>query len=43
MAQFYSELNDNLSAFIAEQKMFFAATAPVEGRINLSPKGMGTL
>ena len=43
MAQFYSQLDDKLKTFIAEQKMFFTATAPVEGRINLSPKGMDTL
>ncbi|MEW5959554.1 MAG: pyridoxamine 5'-phosphate oxidase family protein [Chloroflexota bacterium] len=43
MAKFYSELNDNLRDFIAEQKMFFTATAPTAGRINLSPKGMDTL
>jgi hypothetical protein len=42
MAKFYSELNDKLRAFIAEQKLFFTATAPVEGRLNLSPKGMDT-
>ncbi len=43
MAQFCSQLDDKLKTFIAEQKMFFTATAPVEGRINLSPKGMDTL
>ncbi|MCB0155085.1 MAG: pyridoxamine 5'-phosphate oxidase family protein [Anaerolineae bacterium] len=42
MAQFYTTLDDKLSDFIAAQKMFFVATAPVEGRINLSPKGMDT-
>lgn len=42
MAKFYSELDDSLQAFIAEQQMFFTATAPQEGRINLSPKGMNT-
>lgn len=42
MAQFYTTLDDKLSDFIAAQKMFFVATAPVEGRINLSPKGMNT-
>ncbi|MCP4422447.1 MAG: pyridoxamine 5'-phosphate oxidase family protein [Chloroflexi bacterium] len=29
--------------FIAAQHIFFVATAPVNGRINLSPKGMDTL
>jgi hypothetical protein len=42
MAKFYSELNDSLRKFIEEQKIFFTATAPTEGRINLSPKGMDT-
>jgi hypothetical protein len=42
MAKFYTELNEMLQAFIAEQHMFFTATAPSEGRINLSPKGMDT-
>jgi hypothetical protein len=31
-----------MKQFIAEQKVFFVATAPHEGRINLSPKGMDT-
>lgn len=42
MAKFYSELNSELQQFIAEQKVFFTATAPTMGRINLSPKGMDT-
>lgn len=42
MAKFYSELNSELQQFIAEQKVFFTATAPTTGRINLSPKGMDT-
>jgi Pyridoxamine 5'-phosphate oxidase len=42
MAKFHSELNQDLRAFIAEQKLFFTATAAVSGRINLSPKGMDT-
>jgi DNA-binding transcriptional ArsR family regulator len=42
MAKFYARLDDGLRKFIGEQKMFFTATAPVEGRINLSPKGMDT-
>ena len=40
MAKFYDALDDKLETFIAEQKIFFTATAPEEGRINLSPKGM---
>ena len=42
MAKFYSRLDDTLRAFIGGQKVFFTATAPAEGRINLSPKGMDT-
>ena len=42
MAKFFSELNETLRAFIGEQKIFFTATAPAQGRINLSPKGMDT-
>lgn len=42
MAKFYKRLNEQLRSFIDEQKMFFTASAPVEGRINLSPKGMDT-
>lgn len=40
MAKFYSKLTTRLQKFIANQKIFFVATAPTEGRINLSPKGM---
>ena len=42
MADFYDRLDDKLRAFVAEQHMYFVATAPNEGRINLSPKGMDT-
>ncbi|NKQ34201.1 MAG: pyridoxamine 5'-phosphate oxidase family protein [Chloroflexi bacterium] len=42
MAKFYEELTPQLQDFIARQHMFFVATAPVDGRINLSPKGMDT-
>src|SRR5918999_5010523 len=42
MAKFYTRLDEGLRGFIGEQKMFFTATAPTEGRINLSPKGMDT-
>ncbi len=40
MAKFLEALDDRLSAFIRDQKMFFTATAPVDGRVNLSPKGL---
>lgn len=42
MAKFYLEIDDSLQSFIRQQKLFFTASAPVEGRINLSPKGMDT-
>lgn len=42
MAKFYDALDDKLIAFINEQHIYFTATAPEEGRINLSPKGMDT-
>jgi predicted pyridoxine 5'-phosphate oxidase superfamily flavin-nucleotide-binding protein len=40
MAKFYDTLTSELQEFIANQKLFFIATAPESGRINLSPKGM---
>ncbi|HLK58096.1 MAG TPA: pyridoxamine 5'-phosphate oxidase family protein [Chthonomonadaceae bacterium] len=40
MAKFYTEITPALQEFIAEQKMFFTASAASTGRINLSPKGM---
>lgn len=43
MAKFYKNLNTRLQEFIKNQKIFFVATAPLEGRINLSPKGMDSL
>jgi hypothetical protein len=42
MAKFYTELNDALREFIAGQKVFFHASAPNQGRINISPKGLDT-
>lgn len=42
MAKFFTELNDHLGQFIAAQHVFFSASAPTEGRINLSPKGLDT-
>jgi hypothetical protein len=42
MSQFYESITPELNDFIAEQKLFFVATAPRVGRINLSPKGMDT-
>ena len=42
MAKFLPALDERLSDFIAHQKMFFTATAPADGRVNLSPKGLDT-
>ncbi len=42
MAKFYPKLDDQLCEFIDRQLIFFTASAPTEGRINLSPKGMDT-
>ena len=42
MAKFYDALNDEVMAFIKQQKIFFTATSANEGLINLSPKGMDT-
>lgn len=44
MANFTSELSKEDIEFINNQKMFFVSTAPKEGKINISPKGLeGTL
>jgi hypothetical protein len=38
--EFFTSLTEDHIAFIAKQPVFFVATAAVEARINLSPKGM---
>lgn len=43
MAKFYDHLNDKLTEFIKEQKIFFTGTAAAEGRVNVSPKGTDSL
>ena len=40
MAKHHDAITPDLAAFIAAQPMFFVATAPADGRINLSPKGL---
>ncbi len=40
MAKFYDALNNGLRDFIRKQHIFFTGTAPNDGRINVSPKGM---
>jgi len=43
MGKRFDALQPDQIAFIAAQKVFFVATAPATGRINLSPKGMDAL
>ena len=42
MGKSYDQIPDKLAEFIARQKMFFIATAPLaqDGLVNLSPKGL---
>ena len=44
MGKAFSEISDELRAFIEAQPMFFVATAPLaeHGHVNLSPKGLDT-
>ncbi|HKN01848.1 MAG TPA: pyridoxamine 5'-phosphate oxidase family protein [Candidatus Binataceae bacterium] len=42
MSKWYDVITPEIKEFIAAQMMFFVATAPNAGRINLSPKGMDT-
>ena len=37
------KISERQIGFIREQKLFFVATAPPDGRVNCSPKGMDTL
>jgi pyridoxamine 5'-phosphate oxidase-like protein len=43
MGQRFSAISDRHRAFIEAQRIFFVASAAPEGRVNVSPKGMGTL
>ncbi|QBF31319.1 pyridoxamine 5'-phosphate oxidase family protein [Thalassococcus sp. S3] len=43
MAKQFDCIEDNHARFIAEQHIFFTATAAPTGRVNLSPKGMDAL
>jgi hypothetical protein len=45
MGKVYEQIDDRLTRWIAEQPMFFVATAPLaqDGHINLSPRGHDTL
>jgi len=42
MGKILTKLSTSLKDFIHNQQMFFVATAPADGRVNLSPKGMDT-
>lgn len=43
MAEFFPALDAKHEALLAAAPVYFVATAPKDGRINLSPKGMDTL
>lgn len=43
MAKQLNQLSPKLIAFIEKQKIYFVGTAGVEGRVNVSPKGMDSL
>jgi hypothetical protein len=43
MGRQFPRITDRQRAFIAEQKLFFVATAAPKGRVNVSPKGLPTL
>jgi hypothetical protein len=42
MAKFFPELSAKHQEFITAQKIYFVASAPTSGRVNLSPKGLDT-
>lgn len=42
MGDMWPRIPDNIRAFIERQKLFFVATAPRNGRVNVSPKGLNT-
>ena len=43
MGQRYQEISERHKSFIEEQKVFFVGTAAMDGRVNVSPKGMDSL
>ena len=43
MGKQFPEIDDAHKAFIEAQHMFFVGTAAVEGKVNISPKGMDSL
>ena len=44
MGKEFAEIDDGLRAFLAAQRLFFVATAPLsaDGHVNVSPKGLDT-
>src|ERR1700760_1366714 len=42
MGRQFAKIEPEHRAFIARQKIFFVASAPPKGRINVSPKGMSS-
>lgn len=40
MGRVFEQIDDELKDWISKQKIFFVATAPNEGHLNLSPRGM---
>jgi hypothetical protein len=42
MAKFLPALDERLTAFIQAQRIFFTGSAPQQGRVNVSPKGLDT-
>jgi hypothetical protein len=43
MGEVYDGIDDKLRRFIEAQHVFFVATAPRDGHVNLSPKGLDSL
>jgi len=45
MGKEYTEIDESIQRWIARQQLFFVSTAPLQddGRINCSPKGLGSL
>ena len=42
MAKIYPDITESLQEFIQTQHLFFTATAPNSGRVNVSPKGINS-
>lgn len=40
MGKVHEAITNDLQEFISRQHMFFVATAPLDGRVNISPKGL---